>query len=177
MNGDVSVRSEVGKGSTFTIHVQLSRFEKSDGNVDLGDEYAAALQQDYRLDGCHVLVAEDNALNRTILGAMLTNEGMTFAEAKDGEEAVAAFVDAPAGTFDCILMDMRMPRLDGIRATAQIRASNKEDAKTIPIVGVSSNGFVDDIRQAHEAGIDVYTTKPIERETLFLEMSRLIHKR
>ena len=110
-----------------------------------------------------MLIAEDNDLNRTILGALLTHEGITFAEAKDGEEAVRLYESAPEGTFDCILMDMRMPTLDGIKATAMIRDSGKADAKTVPIIGVSANGFSADIKQAQLAGVNSYTAKPIDR--------------
>ena len=175
MNGDVTVESEVGKGTKFTIHVLLSRYMGTDD--DKADDYMMLPPQDYNLSGCNVLIAEDNALNRTILGALLTNEGMTFIEACDGEEAVKAYQDAPDNTFDCVLMDMRMPKLDGIRATEAIRASKKADSKSIPIIGVSANGFADDIRQARLAGIDEYTVKPIERENLLSTMSKLIkHK-
>ena len=174
MNGDVSVKSEPGSGSTFTIHVQLDRYV--DKNISLLDDYAAAAQQDYGLRGRNILIAEDNALNRTILGALLENEGMTYVETTNGEEVFNAFESSPEGTFDCILMDMRMPKLDGIRAVTMIRASEKTDAATIPIIGVSSNGFADDIRQARLAGIDEYTTKPIDRDNLLSTMQRLIIK-
>ena len=73
-------------------------------------------------------------------------------------------------------MDMRMPRLDGVRATTQIRDSGKSDAKTIPIIGVSANGYADDIRQARMSGIDEYTTKPIDRDSLLMAMSKLIRR-
>jgi two-component system sensor histidine kinase/response regulator len=102
---------------------------------------------------------------------------MTYVEAIDGEEAVKTFVSSPEETFDCILMDMRMPKLDGIRATMQIRESSNADAKLVPIIGVSANGFADDIRQARKAGIDEYTTKPIDRDNLLSAMTRLIKHR
>ncbi|MDD3920269.1 MAG: response regulator [Eubacteriales bacterium] len=173
LNGDVSVESEEGKGSTFTIHVMMDRYKEEEEF----EEYATEPPEEYDLAGCHVLIAEDNALNRTILGALLTNESMTYVEATNGEEVVKAFIDAPEKTFDCILMDMRMPKLDGIRATTQIRDSGKSDAKTVPIIGVSANGFVDDIRQARKAGIDEYTTKPIDRDSLLSAMTRLIKRK
>lgn len=174
MHGDVSVESEEGKGSTFTIHIQLDRYVEGDVSVDT---YATAAPQEYDLAGCNVLIAEDNTLNRTILGALLTNEGMTYKEATNGEEVVRAFVEAPERTFDCILMDMRMPKLDGIRATIKIRESGKADAKTVPIIGVSANGFADDIRQARQSEIDEYTTKPIERDNLLSAMTKLIRRK
>ena len=171
MNGDVLVESEVGKGSIFTIHLTLDRLIRKDGSP--AENALLTPPRVYHLVGLNVLLAEDNALNRTILGAMLANEGVTFTEARDGEEAVKAFLSAPDGTYDCILMDMRMPKLDGIRATAQIRGSDKSDAKSVPIIGVSANGFADDIKQARLAGVDEYTTKPIDRDNLLAAVSRL----
>lgn len=168
LGGDVSAQSEEGSGSTFTIHVLLSRYHEEEARQDDLTQPA-----DYGLAGKNVLIAEDNALNRTILGALIKNEGMTYTEAADGEEAVSKFVDAPERTFDYILMDMRMPKLDGIRATSKIRSSGKGDAKTIPIIGVSANGFVDDIRKAQDAGVDEYTTKPIDRDSLLTVMKKL----
>ena len=174
MNGDVSVESEEGRGSTFTIHVQFDRYVEDEEAMQ--DKPAPVILQSYDLAGCNVLLAEDNALNRTIIGALLSNEGMTFTEAADGEAAVQAFMDAPEQSFDCVLMDMRMPKLDGIRAARKIRESGRMDARTVPIIGVSANGFADDIRKARQAGIDDYVTKPIERDSLLSAMMRLIRR-
>ncbi len=127
------------------------------------------------LAGCHILIAEDNDLNRTILSAMLNHEGMTYEEAADGEEAVKIFLESPVNKFDCILMDMRMPNMDGIRATTVIRDSGRTDAK-LPIIGVSANGYKEDIRQAWKAGVNNYITKPIDREKLIKTMQELVRK-
>lgn len=169
MRGNVSVESELGKGSIFTIRVLLGRdAPKSDASA------AADKREKTTLNGCNILVAEDNALNRTILCTLLASEGMTYVEAADGEAAVKAYLDAPEKTFHCVLMDMRMPKLDGIRATAQIRESGKSDARAIPIIGVSANGFADDIRKAKQAGLSEYTTKPIDKNRLMAVMRALI---
>ncbi|MDO4540309.1 MAG: ATP-binding protein, partial [Syntrophomonadaceae bacterium] len=175
MNGDVTVESEVGKGSTFTIHVMLDRYDPEQGL--LPSSLGAAEWQQLNLEGRNILVAEDNALNRTILCELLLNEGMTCTEAADGEAAVKAYLEAPDNSFDCILMDMRMPKLDGIRATVMIRDSEKPDAHTIPIIGVSANGFSDDINKAMLAGITEYTTKPIDRDKLLLAMNATMNQR
>ena len=174
LGGDVTAESEEGQGSTFTIHV---RFDRPIAGEGAAEDKAADAPEEYDLAGRHVLIAEDNALNRTILSALLANESITCVEAGDGETAVKTYLDAPEGTFDCILMDMRMPKLDGIRATQQIRSSGKGDARTIPIIGVSANGFADDIRQARKSGIDEYTTKPIDRDSLLSAMHRLIRRK
>lgn len=124
----------------------------------------------------HVLIAEDNELNRVILGAMLSHEGITYVETCDGQEALNAFLKEPPHTFDCILMDMRMPNVDGIKATMMIRDSGKADATTVPIIGVSANGFTDDINKAYEAGIDRYITKPINKDKLLVTIRALTNR-
>lgn len=172
MNGDVSVVSEEGKGTTYKVHLEFEEY--NEGSTIVTSSTESELHKSYDLNGCNILIAEDNSLNRRILGALVANEGMTFVEAADGEEVVNKYLDAPDFTFDCILMDMRMPKLDGIKATQKIRDSGRPDAKTIPIVGVSANGFVEDIKQARRAGIDEYTTKPIERDNLLAVMKKLI---
>ncbi len=175
MDGEVAVESELGRGSTFVIRVFLEKYQPD--KAPLFDSGIILEPRSYDLKGCHVLIAEDNELNRIILGALLSNEGLTFEEARDGQEALDLFENTPSGTFDCILMDMRMPRLDGIRATMMIRDSKKADAKSIPIIGVSANGFADDIRQAKLAGVNDYATKPIDRDKLLEAMGRLIEKK
>ncbi len=171
MDGSVSTESEVGNGSTFTILLKLKR---CDATTKL--QVLPAQKPSVQLAGCHVLVAEDNALNRIILGTMLKNAFITYVEAEDGEETVKAFLDAPPHTFDCILMDMRMPKMDGIKTTMQIRASSHEDAATIPIIAVSANAFADDMHQAERAGINDFITKPIDRDRLLASLSTLIQR-
>ena len=171
MDGDVFVKKSEGKGNTFIIRVIL---ESYDDGKHKEEAYALPTPTDYKLSGVNVLIAEDNALNRTILEAMLTSEGVTFTEAVDGEMAVKIFNESPEYTFSCILMDMRMPKLDGIRTTEAIRSSGKPDSESIPIIGVSANGFADDIRKARIAGINDYVTKPLDRDTLLASMSKLI---
>ncbi len=175
MNGDVKVESKVGEGTTFTIHVFLEKYLTKEGApaklttiMDLPD---------YQLTGCRALVVDDNEMNRKILGSLLAYEGMVFEEAAGGKEAVQMFTEAPEQSYDCILMDIRMPEVDGIMATKMIREAGKADSKKIPIIGVSANGFPEDMKKAKEVGIDDYTTKPIDNDKLFKTISELIHER
>ena len=175
MNGDVEVESEVGKGSTFTIHIMLERYLDKDGLPILINKIED--MPDYQLTGCHALVVDDNEMNRKILGSLLSYEGMTFREAGGGEEAVQIYMEAPERTFDCILMDIRMPVVDGIEASHRIREACRVDSKIIPIIGVSANGFPEDIKKAQSVGIDCYLTKPIDNRKLFATISELIRSR
>lgn len=174
MNGDVHVKSEVGKGTTFTVHVLLEQQVKADGTPIKANSIKDL--PDYQLTGHKALVVDDNEMNRKILGSLLAHEGMTFEEAEGGAEALQMFLDAPEKTYDCILMDIRMPEVDGIQATMMIRSSDKIDATTIPIIGVSANGFPEDMENARKAGMNSYQIKPIDNQKLFKTMSELIYK-
>lgn len=174
MNGDVQVKSEVGKGSTFTIHILLDQYIKDDGTPVKINTISDL--PDYHLTGLRALVVDDNDMNRKILGSLLAHEGMLFEEADGGAAAVQAFLDAPADWFSCILMDIRMPEVDGIQATMMIRASGRGDAAVIPIIGVSANGFTEDMENARKAGMNSYQIKPIDNNKLFKTMSELIYK-
>lgn len=164
MDGNVSVSSETNNKTTFSVVIKLKR---CNGKKIQPNMLLESGEQEYDLRGTNVMVVEDNEINRLILGALLSKANVTYTEATDGDIAVKIFTESPANTFDCILMDMRMPRVDGIRATMMIRDSGKEDAATVPIIGVSANGFADDIKQAFKAGLNDYTFKPIDRDKLF----------
>ena len=174
MNGDVKVESELGRGTTFDIHVLLERYVQKDGTP----ARLSAIEDmpDYHLVGLHALVVDDNKMNRKILGAILANEGMTFDEADDGATAVETYLQSPDYKYDCILMDIRMPEVDGIEATRQIRNSKKPDAVKIPIIVVSANGFPEDRERAQKAGIDSYRTKPINNQKLFETIQELVRR-
>lgn len=174
MNGDVQVSSKLGEGTVFDVHVMLERYIHKDGTpIKLN---TIKDMPDYHLTGLHALVVDDNKMNRKMLGAILAHEGMTFDEAADGAAAVQAYTNAPDRKYDCVLMDIRMPEVDGIEATAEIRNSAKPDAVTIPIIVVSANGFPEDRKRAKEAGIDSYRTKPIDKEKLFQTIRELVIK-
>ncbi len=175
MNGDVQVESEVNKGTVFKIHVFLERY-LSDNKQNENDEDHEETG-DYQLSGCNALIVDDNEMNRKILGSLVAYEGMTYTEAEGGEEAVSIYLDYPEGTFDCILMDIRMPKVDGIMASERIRESGRADAHTIPIIGVSANGFQEDMDKARKVGMDCYLTKPIDNDKLFTTISDLIGRK
>ncbi|NLG03460.1 MAG: response regulator, partial [Clostridia bacterium] len=175
MNGDVKVESEIGKGSVFTIHIMLDHHLDQDGMPIKINKIESI--PDYHLTGCHALVVDDNEMNRKILGSLLAYEGMTFEEASGGEEAIQTYMEAPEKRFDCILMDIRMPQVDGIEASRRIREACRVDSRIIPIIGVSANGFPEDIEKAQNVGIDCYLTKPIDNQKLFMTISTLIKRR
>lgn len=128
------------------------------------------------IDGRHVLVVEDVDMNAEILFDLLEFENVTTEWARNGQEAVDMFNDSEPGHFDAVLMDMRMPVMDGLTATRHIRALPKPDAKTVPIIALTANAFEEDIRHSFEAGMDAHLSKPIEPEVLYETLGRLIGK-
>lgn len=116
---------------------------------------------------------EDNALNAEIAAALLADRGVSVELARDGSEAVRMFREAPAGTYAGIIMDIMMPVMDGLTATRAIRALERADAKTIPIIAMTANAFEEDARKCLDAGMNVHLAKPLCMEELVATLARL----
>ncbi len=119
------------------------------------------------LEGVTVLLVEDNKVNMEIAQKLLTFKGMTVEKAWNGEEAVEAFIHSEENHFDIILMDLQMPKLNGLEAAVQIRHSSHPNAKTVPIVAVSANAFTEDIARSLQAGMNDHISKPLDIATLY----------
>ena len=126
------------------------------------------------LAGKRVLMAEDVEQNAEILADLLELENVASELAVNGELAVSAFENHPAGYYDAILMDVRMPVLDGLSATKAIRALDRPDAKTIPIIAMTANVFDEDVEESLQAGMNAHLSKPIDPDRLYETMARLI---
>lgn len=126
------------------------------------------------LKGCHILLAEDMEVNADIMAHVLAMREMESDLAVNGKEAVELYESKPDGYYDAILMDMRMPEMDGLTATKKIRASYKPDAAVIPIIALTANAFDEDVQQSIQAGMNAHLSKPIEPEQLFETLERLI---
>lgn len=157
MEGEIHVESTPGEGTTFTVLLPfavLREPEKADAS--------SKTQTVFTLQGLRVLLAEDNELNREIASEMLETLGVIVTQAVDGQEAVERFEESTPGDFDAILMDMQMPRLDGCKAARAIRALDRADAKTVPIIAVTANAFSEDVAATAAAGMNAHVTKPID---------------
>ncbi len=159
MDGDIQITSEPGKGSTFVVTLPF-RLEQ-EPNL-----HENSKNDEISVKGLHVLLAEDNELNRQIVEFMLGSQGIKVTMAVNGREAVEAFVNAPSGFFDLIFMDIQMPEMNGIEATRRIRALSHPDAKLIPIIAVTANAFEDDVKLCKEAGMNDHILKPIDVDKL-----------
>lgn len=159
MHGSIAVTSEEGVGSTFVVTIPF----------DIAPEPQSGKTEpphDATIEGLHFLLAEDNDLNAEIALALLTDQGAKVTVAKDGREALDTFCTEPAGTFDAVLMDVMMPVMDGIAVTRAIRALDRPDAKTIPIIAVTANAFAEDTEKCMEAGMNAHLAKPLDIQKL-----------
>ncbi len=149
---------------------------KKDGLVTVSDTPAPLekSQVDLILAGRRVLMAEDVEQNAEILTDLLELEEIQAEHARNGEMAVKMFSERPEGYFDAILMDVRMPVMDGLSATRAIRAMERPDAKTIPIIAMTANVFDEDVERSLQAGMNAHLSKPIEPDRMYETMARLI---
>ncbi len=165
MNGTITVESELNKGTVFTIVIPFPWRKK-----EKSSETVKADSKDYKLDGLHILVVEDHAMNAMIARKLLEKKNMIVDVASNGKIAVEAFMN-PQKHYDLILMDIRMPIMDGLTAASIIRETPKTDAKHIPIIAMTANAYEEDIKAAHEAGMDDHLSKPVDPDKLYRTIS------
>jgi CheY-like chemotaxis protein len=180
MGGDISVVSTPGQGSTFAADFVIDKADANAATLRAALAEAASPVDVGRREGTpRVLVAEDNGVNALLATRLLEREGCAVVRVSTGEEAVAAVVRALAGqeaAYDLVLMDIYMPRLDGIEATQAIRellaASGYVDAPRLPIVAVTANAFAEDRQRYLEAGLDDHLAKPFDGDALRALLAR-----
>ena len=114
----------------------------------------------------HILLVEDSPLNREIAVFLLREAGAEVDTAEDGEEALRVFSESPVGHYHILLMDVMMPVMDGCEATRRIRLLNRPDARTVPIVAMTANAFVEDVAKCRAAGMDGHLAKPLDTEKM-----------
>ena len=146
------------------------------------DEFRAAfrrkntrlIRETADLKGRRVLLAEDMPINAEIIMMVLSMREMEAEHAENGQVAVKLFAEHEPGYYDAILMDMRMPVMDGLEATRTIRTMNRADAKTVPIIALTANAFDEDVQRSMQAGLNAHLSKPVEPEALFETLENLI---
>lgn len=169
MSGQIQVESTLGEGTVFTVELPFQSVGRGSGPT--ADQVSA---EPVSLEGKHILLAEDNAVNMEIAAELLAMHGMKVTQAWDGREAVEAFTASLPYTFDAILMDMQMPNLDGCGAARKIRALSRPDAATVPILAVTANAFAEDIAATRAAGMNGHISKPIDFPALCLTLGQLM---
>lgn len=169
MGGSISFESKLGEGTTFTLVLPL---EVATEAPDRGSE--RELEPEAQLKGLRVLVAEDNELNSEIARFVLERAQAGVTLVTCGEDAVKTFEASEPGAFDVVLMDIMMPGIDGYEATRRIRALERPDAATVPIVAMSANAFADDRARSREAGMNEHLAKPLDSAELVSALKRIV---
>lgn len=167
MGGVINVESELGVGSKFVVEITF--------DISLEKPQITEIMERSKpiLNGMKVLLAEDNELNMEIAKVLLEDEGIHVTTAENGQVAVNIFNNCPEGTFHAVLMDVRMPIMNGLLAAKTIRSLPRMDAATVPIIAMTADAYDEDIKKTTEAGMDAHLTKPVEQEDLLQTLRTL----
>ena len=167
MHGTISIESEEGKGTTVVVNLPHRYIEKEE--VDVVDD------KEIDLTGKHILLVEDNDLNAEIAQTLLEDKGLKVMRAKDGLEAVTIVKENVVDCFDCILMDIQMPRMNGFEACKVIR-SLPNNRSQLPIIALTANAFEEDRKDCLDAGMSEHVAKPIEIQSLLQTIESVLKK-
>jgi len=172
MGGTITVQSRLGEGTAFTVRLEHDTISADEVETASGNGKASGDEID-TLAGRHVLLCEDHPLNQEIAGSILDECKVITEIADNGEIGLEKFSRSPVGYYDAVLMDIRMPVMDGYETTKMIRSLDRADAKTVPIIAMTADAFSEDVRKCLDAGMDGHVPKPVEPDLLF---STLISK-
>lgn len=170
MGGSIYVKSEKGKGTTIgvTLTFELARQQESRSQIKAKKDVYDILH------GKSILLVEDHPLNAQIARRLLEKQQMHVISAENGRAALELFQSSPVGSFNAVLMDIRMPEMSGLEAAKAIRTLNRADAKKIPIIAMSANAYTEDVQQSIEAGMNDHLAKPVNSEILYETLSRYL---
>lgn len=169
MGGTLKIESREGWGTTAVVHLDMKIAEKS--QTEKPDTGSISLDV---LSGKRVLLFEDHPLNTEITTKLLKKKGVFVVCAVNGKEGLDIFSTSQEHYFDCILMDIRMPVMNGLDAARAIRALDREDAENIPIIAMSANAYQEDVQQSLDAGMNAHLTKPIEPKKFYETLAEYV---
>ena len=170
MDGSIRVESEPGKGTVFTVDLCVQRY-----TADMEEEQRPKPEDEAEvLRGRRVLVVEDNEINQEVACQLLVYFGMECEVADNGQMALDVFQSKPEGWYDVILMDIRMPVMDGLEATQRLRALPRQDAPVIPVIALTADAYVDARRQILENGMTEYVAKPVQPAALVHVLAQVL---
>jgi signal transduction histidine kinase len=167
MGGQISLQSKINEGTRFLVELPFEITEEA--KIQRLQSRTEVVPD---LSDIRILLVEDNDINLKIAESLLTSVKAEFTSKRNGKEAVEAFISAPAGTYDLILMDIMMPIMNGHEASRAIRSSEKKDAKTVKIIAMTADAFAEDIQAAKEAGMDDHISKPIDKSLFYWSLDK-----
>ncbi len=172
MGGKITIESEQGIGTEVIVYIDLpiagdkTKEEKNVASKDLGV-----------LKGKTILLCEDHPLNAEIAKRLLEKVGCVIEVAENGEIGYNKFMDSDEYHYDAVLMDIRMPVMDGLQASQQIRSIDRDDAKSVPIIAMTANAFDEDVKKSMEAGMNAHLAKPVNPQLLYQTLADFIEKK
>jgi CheY-like chemotaxis protein len=172
MNGTITVDSHMNQGSKIVVNCILPQYDGRKEEAEGIEDVSAAEEI---LHGT-VLLAEDNQINAEIASRLLESIGLKCVHAVNGEEAVKLFQASAPDDYICILMDIRMPVMNGHDAARAIRDLDRSDAKDIPIIALTADAIHEDTKKAYDSGMNAYLTKPIDLQKLKKTIQQLAKK-
>ena len=173
LGGTIDIESELGKGSTFTVTLKHRIADESHYVKKHIEEPGTGSEI---LEGRNILLAEDNDLNAEIAEAILERAGLKIERVENGIQCVNRIMEMPAGTYDMILMDIQMPKMNGYKATQEIRHLPDRNKACIPIIAMTANAFEEDKRDAVAAGMNGHIAKPIQVDNMLSILAEIIRQ-
>ncbi|MDO4502530.1 MAG: ATP-binding protein [Coriobacteriia bacterium] len=169
MGGTIQIQSQLGVGTKVTVEIPFA----------IDQEYEKAAQAEghevaHSLEGVRVLLVEDNELNMEIAQFVLEQAGMEVTSVWNGKEAVEYFAHSKEGSFDAVLMDVMMPVMNGLEAARAIRALDRSDAASVPILAMTANAFPEDVEASRAAGMNAHLSKPLQEQELLSTIAKLV---
>jgi len=177
MGGTIRVESRIGQGTTFFVDLILETVQAAAAEKAASADGETEMQDNSALAGKHILLCEDHPLNQEIARALLEEKGMIVTTADDGKTGTEMFRDSSPGFYDAILMDIRMPVMDGYEAAEKIRTMDRTDAQTVPIIAMTADAFSEDIQKCFDAGMNGHIAKPVDPVQLYRTIQSVFSKR
>ena len=174
MSGHISVKSKIGCGTEFTVVLPMPL--ATEQQIDTCGQSSSEGTSASLPDACRVLLCEDHPLNAQIVIRLLSSRGIEVVHAENGLDGLNLFKTGSCGRFDAVLMDIRMPVMNGLEAIEAMRAFEAGSERGVPIIAMTANAFAEDVERSMRAGADAHLAKPVEPSDLLETLARLIDR-